>query len=103
MIVTSIDRLAAFWQKHADAKKALTAWLHSTRAARWRSLMDVRHSYAAATDGVVLASGRIVTVFNIRSNTYRLLTAIDYELQSVQVLEILIHAEYDKEKWKKTL
>lgn len=44
-----------------------------------------------------------MTVFNIRGNNYRLLTAISYPAGVVNVLQFLTHAEYDKEKWKKTL
>ena len=40
------------------------------------------------------------TVFNIRGNRYRLITKIDYSAGTVQVREILTHAEYDKGEWK---
>ncbi len=103
MIVTSIDRLIAFWQKHSDARKALTTWLQVARAAHRQNLLEIRRAYAKTADSVMVESGRIVTVFNIRGNTYRLITAIDYRIGAVNVLDVLTHAEYDKEKWKKTL
>jgi mRNA-degrading endonuclease HigB of HigAB toxin-antitoxin module len=31
---------------------------------------------------------------------YRLITNINYDAQAVLVLELLTHADYDKEKWK---
>ena len=45
--------------------------------------------------------GATVTVFNIKGGNYRLLSLINYSLQSVTVLEILTHPEYDKNLWKK--
>ena len=51
---------------------------------------------------MTLSSGRIVTVFNIRGNNYRLLVALDFPLKTLRVLLVLTRAEYDKEKWKDT-
>jgi mRNA interferase HigB len=100
MIVTSIDRLISFGRDHPDARRALNVWLTLARNARWKSLADIRRTCSAGTDGVALSSGRVITVFNIRGNAYRLLTAVNCEIQSVTVLEVLTHADYDKEKWK---
>jgi len=41
------------------------------------------------------------TVFNIGGNKYRLITTVDYGLQSVVIKEALTHEEYDREGWKK--
>lgn len=102
MRITSTERLTEFGRDHPDARRALAAWLDTATAARWRSLASVKQTYAHA-DGVKIASGRIVTIFNIRGNNYRLLVAIDYELGAVNVLQVLTHAAYDKQKWKETL
>lgn len=93
------DVLGRALQRHADARKWLTAWIATVEDAMWQSLDDIREDYPSA-DGVKLKSEVVVTVFNVRGNTYRLLTHVDYEGQVVQVLELLTHAEYDKERWK---
>jgi mRNA interferase HigB len=72
------------------------------QGATWRSIKDVRKTYPHA-DAVTLKSGKVVTVFNIRGNRYRLLTGISYPLGVVNVFDLLTHAEYDKEKWKRTI
>jgi mRNA interferase HigB len=102
LTIISLGRLDAFARHHPDAAGPLTAWAEATEAASWRNLQQVRQTYRSA-DGVEVESGRTITVFNIRGNTYRLLTAISYPAQVVNVLQFLTHAEYDKEKWKKTL
>ncbi len=93
------DVLAKGMARHADTRKWLAAWAATVEDAEWSSLDEVRADYPSA-DGVQLASQLIVTVFNVRGNAYRLLTQINYRQQIVLVLELLTHAEYDKQQWK---
>jgi mRNA interferase HigB len=44
---------------------------------------------------------RVYTVFNILGKSYRLLTEIYYEDQTILVRHVLTHAAYDKGDWKK--
>ena len=87
-------------RKHVDTKKWLDAWAATVEEARWESLDDVRVDYQSA-DGVMLRSRIVVTVFNVKGNEYRLLTNINFARQVVVVLELLTHAEYDKDRWKR--
>ena len=64
--------------------------------------MDVRRDFPQA-DGVMVRSRRIVTVFNIRGNNYRLITAIHYQPQRVYLLRFYTHADYDDSGWEDTL
>ena len=73
-----------------------------TEGAEWRSLEDVRRDFPTA-DGVSVKSGRVATVFNIRGNKYRLVTAIHYNRGVVYVMRFYTHAEYDRDRWKDTL
>jgi mRNA interferase HigB len=40
------------------------------------------------------------TVFNIAGNKYRLIARVNYITQTVFVLYLLTHSEYDKGAWK---
>jgi mRNA interferase HigB len=89
--------------KAGKRNKPLQTWL-ATRAATvtnvdWRSIDQVRRAYPTA-DGIPLKSGTVVTVFNVKGDDYRLLTWIDYSAGVVEALEILTHADYDKNLWK---
>ena len=72
--------------------KPLRTWLEEWAAivvnVAWKSLSDVHKLYPSA-DGVALASGTVVTVFNAKGNTNRLVTWIDYELQVIKALAVI--------------
>jgi mRNA interferase HigB len=93
------DVLRRSLKKHPEARKWLAAWALTVEDAAWQSIDDVRNDYPSA-DGVRLRSRLVVTVFNVKGNEYRLLTNVDYRGQVVQVLELLTHAEYNKDLWK---
>jgi mRNA interferase HigB len=78
------------------------AWLRIARKVSWANIQEVRRTLASA-DGVVVASGRTVTVFNIGGGNYRLIVAIHYNTGMIFVLRFMTHAEYDKMKWKANL
>lgn len=80
----------------------LETWRVAVRAAEWGNIGDVRRTYPSA-DPVKVESGRTVTVFNVCGNDYRLLVAIHYDKKRVYTLQLLTHADYDKNKWKKEL
>jgi len=99
MIILGNDVLNRFRKKHADARAWLDNWVRTVDVAGWQDLDDVRKAYPHA-DGVKLKSGNVVTVFNCRGNEYRLLCYVTYVIQTVQVLEVMPHAEYSKNLWK---
>ena len=77
-------------------------WLKRTLAAEWESFADLRRTFPAA-DGVQVASGKTVIVFNIGGNDFRLIAAVHFNTKVVFVLRFMTHAEYDKNTWKDDL
>lgn len=94
--------LWAFGGRYLKAATPLETWSKLTLAARWRGLVDTRKTYPHA-DQVKVRSGRVVTVFNICGNDFRLITAIHYDRGKVFILDFLSHAEYSRSSWKDRL
>ncbi len=91
-----------FRQAHPDAEASLKAWLGQAKKAQWHNIQEVRQQFPHA-DAVMVASGSIVTVFNISGNKYRLITAVHYNTGRLFILDLFEHAAYDKQKWKDRL
>ena len=82
---------------YPDAITPVRVWYRMALAARWENLEDVRREYPA-TDMV-----GPLAIFNIGGNKYRLIVRLVFRSQRIYIKELLTHAEYDKEKWKKWL
>ena len=102
MLIVTKQRIGEWATEHKDAATALTAWYEVARMAHWHNLQEVRGDFRSA-DGVTVASGKVVTVFNVRGNKYRMLTAIHYNHERVFMMRFMTHAEYDKNAWKAQL
>jgi len=70
----------------------MARWIVLTADAEWRSITEVRETFPTA-DAVKATE---LTCFNIGGNSYRLLTVISYRGQTVTIVELLTHAQYDK-------
>ena len=98
MIIVTEARLLEYTKSHPEDAKPLLRWAGITEVAVWSNLVHVRLVFPQA-DQV----GACV-VFNIMGNNYRLITRIDYGLQTVTLKHFLTHKEYDRDnrdKWKK--
>lgn len=92
MNVISFKKIREFILKHSDSDAALTAWYTTAKNADWQNLAEVQLRYIHA-DRV----GRY-TVFNINRNKYRLIARIVYRSQTIFIIDIFTHEEYDD--WK---
>lgn len=94
MHIISKKRLIDFYTVHPTAKTALLHWFQEIKKGCFQSIEEIRSLYPHA-DKV----GRR-TVFNIAGNNFRLITRINYASQKVFIVNVLTHAEYDKNRWK---
>ena len=92
MNVISYRKIRNFILEHSDSDAALNAWYATARSARWQNLAEVQQRYLHAD-----LVGRY-TVFNISHNKYRLIARIVYRSQTIFIIDILTHEEYDD--WK---
>lgn len=91
--VISEKALREFWQKHSDAPRISAIMAQAAKRAKWQNLAEVRQTSNSAD-----VTG-IDTIFNIKGNAYRLITAIHYNRQKVYIRHVFTHAEYDR--WNK--
>ncbi len=94
MNVISYRRIREFSSNYRDAEASLTAWYRTAKRSDWQNLAEVKRVYPSAD-----LVGRY-TVFNIRGNKYRLIARIVYRSQTVFIVAVLTHEEYDLGKWK---
>lgn len=90
MRIISRRTLREFWEKHPKAQRPLQAWYADTKQAHWESPNDIKETYRNAS---IVANNRVV--FNIKGNDYRLVAAINYDLEVLYIRFIGTHKDYD--------
>ena len=86
MHIISREALLDAAQIHgSDLGAALDVWYRVALKSSWESIVDVRKVFPSA-DGV-----GVYTVFNIKGNSYRLITVIRYP-KTLFIRDVLTHA-----------
>lgn len=93
MIVLGKLILDEFCRNHAEVSNQVSAWIREAEAQSWRNPIEVKRRFASAS----FLKGNLV-IFNLKGNSYRLVTKLDYTHGIVLVKKIGTHAEYDE--WK---
>ena len=91
MRVIGTEILDDAMRKHSTASKQLRSWLSEARSAQWSDPHALKERYRSAS-----IIGNNTVVFNIRGNSYRLVTKVNYERGFVTVRFFGTHAEYDR-------
>lgn len=89
----SVKMLREYWESHpsrAYSKGPLSAWHKVSKAAAWKTPMDVKATFGNAS---VRPGGRVV--FNAGGNKLRIVTDINYAAGVVYVKFVGDHNEYD--------
>jgi mRNA interferase HigB len=100
--VVSPKRIKEYASRFPTAKPSLMHWLAAVRQAESRNPAELKASFSDV-DPVTVDSGRTVYVFNIEHNRHRLIAAIHFNTQTVYILRIMTHKEYDRSRWKDEL
>jgi mRNA interferase HigB len=93
MLIVGLESIGSSLKQHAAARRPMARWAQLTEQAQWDSIIDVRRTFPHA-DAI---KGTELTCFNIGGNSFRMLTVIYYRSQTVDVRELMTHAEYTKE------
>ena len=95
MHVISRKALRLFWETHPDSKASLSRWFKIVHHTDFENLAELRAAFPT-TDKV-----DDWVVFNISGNKYRLIASIHFNRNKIYIRDVLTHAEYDRENWKK--
>lgn len=93
MRIVTYKRIKEFSEKHADAETPLNYWYHTVVSKEWNNLNDIKLTF-----NTVDYVGNHRFVFNIKGNTYRIVTIISFNSKKVYIRFIGTHSEYDKIK-----
>jgi len=93
-------KLNEFARRHARSRKSLANWERVVGAATWNNSKEKNSEEMKRTFGSVDFDDS-KTIFDIGGNDFRLIALVDFESQIVQVTDVMTHAGYNKERWKK--
>ena len=77
--------------RYKRAEQAIRSWIYEVRFSDWNNAAELRAKYKNAS---IINSKRVV--FNIRGNSFRLVTDIEYQLKIVYVVWFGTHNEDEK-------
>ncbi|MBK5967474.1 mRNA interferase HigB [Thiorhodovibrio litoralis] len=95
MRVISKKPLRDFWQRHPEARPALEDWFRKASAVQAHSFAQLRETFGSAdyVDGF--------TIFDVGGNRYRIAAVVHYDGQRLYVRQVMTHAEYDRNHWRR--
>lgn len=95
MRIISKRPLREFWSFHPESKEPLKSWYHKALHASAANFAELRQTFNSAdyVDGF--------TIFDVGGNSYRLVAVIHYNTQRIYVRNVMTHAEYDRNHWRK--
>ncbi|MGH8523313.1 MAG: type II toxin-antitoxin system HigB family toxin [Gammaproteobacteria bacterium] len=95
MRVISKKPLREFWELHPESRPVLVEWFHKASRTEVASFAALRQTFGSAdyVDGY--------TIFDVGGNRYRIAAVIHYDKQRLYVRQVMTHAEYDRNAWRK--
>ncbi|MCW5823365.1 MAG: type II toxin-antitoxin system HigB family toxin [Cyanobacteria bacterium TGS_CYA1] len=91
MEVFNQNLLYEFGKLHPSARKPLAVWLATVESRDWSNLIERKQDFPSCD---YIPKSRYC--FNIKSNEFRLLVSISFQLQQITVSGVFTHAEYSK-------
>jgi mRNA interferase HigB len=95
MRVISKRPLREFWERHPESRPVLEEWLKRANRVMATSFPELRQTFGSAdyVDGF--------TIFDVGGNRYRIAVVIHYDKQRLYVRQVMTHAEYDRNDWRR--
>jgi len=93
--IIGVSKLDDFARRHARSRKPLANWEKVVGAASWKNSEEMKGTF----NSVDYDDRK--TIFDVGGNNFRLIAFVDFGKQLVQIADVMTHAEYEKERWKK--
>jgi mRNA interferase HigB len=95
MRIISKKPLREFWEQHPESKRMLEDWFRRATHCQATSFSVLRQTFGTAdyVDGF--------TIFDVGGNRYRIAAVVHYDKQRIYVRQVMTHADYDQNEWKK--
>src|SRR5687767_6365255 len=94
MRIISERRIREFWEKHPDSERSMREWIRVVRDADWHNFPDIRKTFNHVD------IYKKCVIFDVGGNNYRIIGMVEFEKHIVFIRTVLLHSEYDKNKWK---
>jgi len=88
--IISRKKLVSFREFHEGAEGPLEKWFKAVTGAAFKSVADIRTTFARHADPVLHW-----IIFNVGGDAHRIVTTVNYELGIVYIRHVFTHAEYD--------
>jgi mRNA interferase HigB len=87
--------LREFWQRHPESQTVINEWFRKASQTTAISFPSLRETFGSAdyVDGY--------TLFDVGGNKYRIAAVIHYDKQRMYIRQVMTHAEYDRNDWRK--
>ena len=102
MNVVGTELIEEFCKGNERAKKAFDKWLPMVENAQWTKRMDAKATFPA-TDPWTGASGTEYLIFEIGGNKYRVIARPVFKTQTLIIMAVMGHDEYQAGRWKEGL
>jgi len=94
MKVVSRKVVDDFIKKHPTGKSSIESWYYEAMNSSWKTSMDIKNRYANAS---FIEKNHVI--FNIKGNSFRLVTKVAYNSGTVFIKWIGTHSEYNKKSF----
>ena len=102
MNIIGIDLIEEFCKRKERAKKAFDKWLPKVEDAQWVKRLDAKATFPA-TDPWTGESGTEYLILDIGGNKYRVVARPVFASQTLIIMAVMTHDEYQSGRWKKGL
>ena len=102
MNVVGINLIEEFCKRKERAKKAFDKWLPKAENAWWTKRLDAKATFPG-TDPWTGDSGTEYLIFDVGGNKYRVVARPVLKTQTLILMAVMTHDEYQVGRWKKEL